>query len=146
MYCSVCVLKSIQNIRNGVARVSALPRRARFRGAELEAAAALFSVLRTESHVGQAKATATLKAAGAGGKQGAGVDLRAALGAQLPLPALIAAAQSLRKIGVVAAREASSWAAGGGVATEEGGVEIAGGVGQPSVVRLVRYLTRQGDK
>lgn len=118
---------------------------ARFAGAELEAAAALVSVLRTKSDVGQAKAVAILKAAGAGGGQGTGVGLRAALGAQLSLPALVAAAQSLRKIGGVAARKLDSLAAGGG-ATRGGGVKAGGGVGQPSAVRLARYLTRQADE
>lgn len=116
---------------------------ARFAGAELEAAAALVSVLRTESDVGQAKAAATLS--GAGGKQVAGAGARAALGAQIPLPALIATAQSLRNIGGIAAREAGSLAAGG-AATGQGGVKAGGGVVHPSVVRLARYLTRQGDK
>lgn len=120
----------------------------RFAGAELEAAAALVSVLRTESDIGKAKAAATLRAAGAGvGNQRAGEDLRAALGAQLPLPALLAAAQSLRKIGGIARRELDPSAAeGGGGAAGEGGVNAGGGVGQPSAVRLARYLTRQGDK
>lgn len=124
----------------------------RFTGAELEAAAALVSVLRTEADVGQAKAAATLRAAGAGGEQRAGVGLRPALRAQISLPALIAAAQSLRNIAAIAARAANSSAAGGdasgeGDARGEGGAKAGGGgVGKPSADRLARYLTSQGDK
>lgn len=120
----------------------------RFAGAELQAAAALVSVLKTESDIGQARAAATLRAAGAGENHGPGVSLSAALGAQLPLPALFAAARSLREIGGTAARELDCLAAGEGAAAAagEGGVRAGGGVGQPSAVRLARYLTRQADQ
>ena len=111
---------------------------------------ALVSVLKTEANVGRAKAAIALRAAGTGVKKGGDAGLTAALRARLPLPAVVAAARSLRMIGANAVRavdaleeppaEAGAGAGGGG------GTEAGGRVGRPSAVRLARYLIRQGDK
>jgi len=120
----------------------------RFKGAELEAAVALFSVLKTEANIGRAKAAIALRAAGTGRKQGIDVGLTAALRARLPLPAVVAAARSLRMIGAHAVRaiDALEGRPAGAGAAGGGGVGAGDRVGQPSAVRLARYLTRQGDK
>lgn len=111
---------------------------ASFVGAELEAAVALTSVLRTESALGAAKADATLAAAGAGEKPGDFENPSALSGAQLPLPALVAAARLLRLIGRTAVRALDSLPAIGARAGAR--------VGRASAVRLTRYLTQQCDK
>lgn len=109
---------------------------------------ALVSVLKTEANVGRAKAAIALRAAGTGVKKGGDAGLTAALRARLPLPAVVAAARSLRMIGANAVRAVDALeeppagaGAGGG-----GGTEAGGRVGRPSAVRLARYLIRQGDK
>lgn len=114
---------------------------------------ALFSVLKTEANIGQAKAKAAIarREAATGRKQGtgdAGLAVAAALRARLPLPAVVAAARSLRMIGAHAVRaiDALGGLPAGAGAADGGGAGAGGRVGQPSAVRLARYLTRQGDK
>lgn len=157
----------------------------RFIGMEMEAAAALCSVLATESAARRAKATsiklahenkrrsAAAAAAIGGGESAAGAEAEglASLVAQqqrlqrhrqnrLPLPALVAAAKSLRTLGssalsiqssleraVAAGAAAAAVTAGAdGALGRSGGGEARLAVGRASAARLVRYLTRQCDR
>lgn len=119
----------------------------RFKGAELEAAVALFSVLKTEGNIGRAKAAIALRDKNGRKKGDNDADVTAALRARLPLPAVVAAARSLRMIGAHAVRaiDALEGQPAGVAAVGGGGAGAGGRVGQPSAVRLARYLTRQGD-
>ena len=122
---------------------------------ELEAAAALFSILRSESKRGVAKAAAvagtakkapnkSAEAEAADAETKGGTDKDAGAGdtdaviAPLPLSVLVSAIKSLRKlVGNAMVFENSK-------ATMKWGRQ--GGFGNCSMVRLVRYLARQCDK
>lgn len=97
----------------------------------MEAAAALFSVINADAAVGGKKAAAAAAAAATGGAAGP-VDV-----VNLPLAALVAAAKSLRRLGVNAVSAGNSRGAPGG--------EGAGMFGA-STLRVTRFLTRQCDR
>lgn len=111
----------------------------RFVGVQLEAAAALFSVLTAEA-AGMTKAPALMGAATAGGDSAAGAGRRPSTPVtRLPVPVLIAAARSLRTLARTSLSLERALVAKVG---KDGRARLGGA----SASRLVRYLARQCDR
>ncbi|CAM9861952.1 unnamed protein product, partial [Ectocarpus sp. 12 AP-2014] len=132
----------------------------RFVGAELEAAAALLSILATESSARCAKAMAakvayeTAQAGGAAAGSGPAKHKQQEEEEEgrLPLSVLVAAVRSLRTLSASAVATEKSVRISAACPTPPGGgggrgpVSARVGPGGPSASRLVRYLTRECDK